>query len=402
MARIAIMHNTIQEYKWGSKSFIPALMGIRPLEQKPQAELWMGAHPKAPSKIIQDGVEKSLIDLFNESPEQMLGSSVARRFSDTIPFLLKIIAVDRPLSLQTHPNRSQAAIGFSRETKKNIPLDAAHRNYRDRNNKPELICALRPFSALKGFRKTEDILDLFAKIGNLPHEIKIGPLKDNPPSLGLKTFFHSLLTMDADLQKKIIYKIIRKAQSIESPDPSFRWMVRLYQEYPDDVGILSPILMNLVRLRPGEAIFIPPGELHAYLEGAGIEIMANSDNVLRGALTDKHIDIPELMRIMKFRPCKVDILKPVKTGKHEASYPAESEEFILSKISLKKGDYYLSHTERNVEIMICMKGSGSIIDLETKERIEISKGLSIIVPASVTRYELSGNLLIYKASVPPL
>jgi mannose-6-phosphate isomerase len=402
MTRIAIMHNTIQEYQWGSKSFISQLMGITNGEEKPQAELWMGAHPKAPSKIFYGGEEKSLCDLVKESPEQILGSSAASHFSGTFPFLLKIIAIDRPLSIQTHPNKAQAVRGFSRENKKNIPLNAFHRNYRDKNHKPELICALKPLFALKGFRKIEVILDLFSRIGKLPDELKISHLKDNPNQQGLKTFFHSLLKMKAIQQKKITNEITAQAQMIESSDPVFQWIIRLQQEYPYDVGILSPILMNLVELQPGEAIFIPTGDLHAYLEGAGIEVMANSDNVLRGGLTDKYIDIPELMRTLNFNPCDIEILRPFKTGKHELTYPLEIEEFRLSKITLKKGDFYLSKTKRNVEIMICLKGNGSIIDLETTDRIELSKGFSIIIPASVKRYELQGNMIIYKASVPPL
>ena len=256
--------------------------------------------------------------------------------------------------------------------------------------------------ALKGFRKTDNILDLFSRLGNLPPELKIDILRDRPDSQGIKTFFLSLLNMKSSHQKQVINEVTMKAQRIESSDPAFQWVIRLQKAYPDNIGSLSPLFMNLVVLQPEEAIFVTAGELHAYLEGAGLEVMANSDNVLRGGLTDKNIDIPELIRILNFDSCAVNIIKPIKTGQYEYTYPVEIKEFRLSKITLKKGDYYRSMDERSVEILICLHGNGLIMDRDRNDLIEISKGVSVIIPASVKNYELRGNMTLYKTFVPPV
>ena len=282
MRKIGLLKNTIQEYAWGSRSAIPELLGQSVPADKPQAELWMGAHPKAPSQVFFDGIWRSLPEVIQESPEETLGQKVAARFSNELPFLFKVLAAAKPLSIQAHPNKEQAWQGFARENELGIPFDAPHRNYRDDNHKPEIICALTPFWALNGFRRIEETLSLLeeAKIAGLAEIVSF--LRSHSNRDGLKKFFNHLMTMDSGKQGKIVEQAVNFAEKQTPEKPSWTWMIKLNEAYPGDIGVLSPLFLNLVRLEPQQAMYLPAGELHGYLEGVGIELMANSDNVLRG------------------------------------------------------------------------------------------------------------------------
>jgi len=178
------------------------------------------------------------------------------------------------------------------------------------------------------------------------------------------------------------------------------WMTRLSNEYPSDIGIFGPLLLNLIELKPGDALFLPAGELHAYLEGVGMELMANSDNVLRGGLTSKHIDVPELLKVVNFNPRPVNVLKAVKKNKNESVYASEADEFVLSVVCASAGSPYQSSESRSVEILLCTEGTACLKDNGTQELINIKKGDSAIIPAAVVGYSISGDALIYKAAVP--
>jgi len=400
LKRIAFLKNSIQEYSWGSKTFIPQFMGEPSPSKKPQAELWMGAHPKAPSMVFSDGDWRSLPELIQNNPEDILGPAIARKFSNKLPFLFKILASAKPLSIQAHPSKEEAKEGFARENIQKIPLNAPHRNYKDENHKPEMICALKPLSALKGFRKVEEIVQLMDKIGAPTQKQGIDVFRNQPNQEGLKDFFHAMMTMDRERQRRVVNEVVACAERYSKTDETFEWVIRLNGEYPGDIGVLSPILLNVVHLNPGEAIHIPAGELHAYLEGAGLELMASSDNVLRGGLTPKHVDVPELLKILHFQYHETEILRPEihETGEH--LYPTVSDEFILSVIPLDEGSFYESPQRRSVEIMICMEGDAHITDLESGEILDLSQGTSIIIPAAVKQYRLEGMSTIYKAAVP--
>lgn len=400
MKNIAILKNNIQEYAWGSKTFIPELMGETSPANKPQAELWMGAHPKAPSLITYPDRDVSLLELIQHDPNGILGP-LAKKFSNRLPFLFKILAASKPLSIQAHPNKIQAERGFTKENNMNIPMGAPHRNYRDNNHKPELICALESFIALKGFRKIPEIIELIGRIGSQIPELKFDILYDLPTPEGLKNFFYHLLTIPKELQQDIIYQILKniEQQSLDS-EQSFKWVVRLNREYPDDIGILSPLLLNLVHLEPKEAMYIASGELHAYLQGAGLELMANSDNVLRGGLTFKHIDTDELCNILTFNESPVNLLKPKIHDKGEGFYETPTPEFILSTITIQKGQLYQSAVNRGVEVLICIEGDSQIKNLDKDDVLTLSKGVSMIIPAAVRQYQIEGTATIYKAGVP--
>lgn len=400
MRKIKLLKNTIQNYAWGSPTAIPELLGDGNPKHEPKAELWMGAHPKAPSFVNCDGQWISLIDLIDKSPREILGDTVASTFNNRLPYLFKVLAAAKPLSIQAHPSLDQAKNGYEKENRLGISLDAPNRNYKDKNHKPECICALSSFWALYGFRAPRDIIDMMVKNCPLGLAAELERLRKEPNSKGLKRFFTELMTMESRQRKEVVDEAAQNAIRLKDENPVFLWMTRLANEYPFDIGILSPMLLNLIELKPGEAMFLPAGQLHAYLEGVGIELMANSDNVLRGGLTPKHIDIEELLKVLNFESLAVQIFKAEKKDENERVYECGADEFLLSVVSVSEGESYRSKEARNVEIILCTEGEACIQDQWTEERINIKKGDSAIIPAALPAYTISGKAVIYKAAVP--
>ena len=400
MRKIGLLKNTIQEYAWGSRTAILELLGQSVPADKPQAELWMGTHPKAPSQVFADGLWRSLPEVIQESPEETLGQEVAARFSNKLPFLFKVLAAAKPLSIQAHPDKEQAGQGFARENELGIPLDAGHRNYRDDNHKPEILCALTPFWALNGFRQIEETLSLLeeARIPGLAEIVSF--LRSHPNRDGLKKFFNHLMTTDSGKQRKIVEQAVNSAEKRTHEESVWTWMIKLNEEYPGDMGVLSPIFLNLVRLEPQQAMYLPAGELHGYLEGVGIELMANSDNVLRGGLTPKHIDVQELLAVLNFTDGDLNILSPENRTPGEAIYSTEAEEFVLSVMRINKAASFSSPGDRSVEMMMCTEGEVSVTDLSAGDITRLTRGISIIVPAAVRQYSIEGDGILYKAAVP--
>ncbi len=398
--RIAPLKNPVREYEWGSKTFLPELLKRPTPSDRPQAELWMGTHPVAPSEVFSGETWIPLPRLIRQNPGAILGEPVARKYFDQLPFLFKILVAEKPLSIQAHPDHEKAREGFERETRMGIPMEASHRNYRDRNHKPEIICALTPFWALKGFRSTQEIQRLVDPLGSpLLREIS-GVLLKDPPGRGLRHFLASLLTLEPEKQRALITRAVKGAQKYTRGDMAFEWVIKLHRRFPQDVGILAPLFLNLVLLEPGEAMALSNGELHAYLEGAAIELMANSDNVLRGGLTTKHIDVPELLRVLRFSVTQVERLEPAWEDDVEGVYPTRADEFILSVITPRIGSPFTGDRNRAVEMMICTKGHAEIADLETGDTLTLGRGASVMIPASLGQYKIEGEATIYKATVP--
>ncbi len=400
MTGICLLKNTIQEYAWGSHTAIPELLGNDSPASTPQAELWMGAHPKASSMIKCDGEWRSLLELIAENPQGILGGKVAEKFESRLPYLFKVLAAAKPLSIQAHPSLVQAKEGFERENRLGIPLDAFNRNYKDDNHKPECICALTFLWALNGFRKISDIISLMDRICPQGLKKELERLRRQPDSNGLKKFFQAMMTLEREPQRQIIDDAIKNAEKVKDEDKAYQWMIDLHEEYPADVGVFSPIILNLICLEPGQAMFLPAGELHAYLDGVGIELMANSDNVLRGGLTPKHVDVKELLKILNFKQREVKILTTEKVNPCERRYESFAEEFVLSVITVNSDTGYYSPGERCVEILLCTDGKAVITDFAINNSVVINKGGSIIIPANVERYSIEGNAVFYKASVP--
>jgi mannose-6-phosphate isomerase len=400
MRQICRLENTIQEYAWGSSTAISELLGQPNPSGKPQAELWMGAHPKAPSRVLVDGEWRSLADVIARSPAETLGPRVAGAFDGRLPFLFKVLAAARPLSIQAHPTLEQAGEGFARENEQGIPLDAPNRNYRDSNHKPEIICALTPFWALNGFRSLDRMVPMLREIDAGEISREVDALEADPDSQGLKRFFSAVMTMDRERQGRVVEQVVRFAAERTGDEQIWSWVVELNRQYPGDIGVLSPVLLNTVRLRPGEAMLLQAGQLHAYLDGTGIELMANSDNVLRGGLTPKHVDVPELLKVLRFDETEIELLTPDARG----DYPSDVDEFRLSIVSVgaESADEYRRDNagETGIEILICTSGAARVMAVGDSEVTDVGKGDSIVIPAAVGHYGIEGDAIFYKASVP--
>jgi len=404
METIEILKNTVQDYAWGSLTAIPELLG-QPATGSPQAELWMGAHPKAPSQAYHDGKWESLLQLIEAHPADVLGKEVAEKFGGKIPYLFKVLAAAKPLSIQAHPNLHQAREGFERENRLGISLMSSNRNYKDENHKPECICALTRFWGMNGFRRISEIIKYIGMLCMDVLEDEIALLESQPNSQGLKRLFQSLLTMSPEKKTAAISSAIFHVTSVNVPrdllaDPVFQWIQRLHAEYPKDLGVLFPALFNLFCLEPGQALYLASGEPHAYLEGVGIELMANSDNVLRGGLTQKHLDVPELLNVLTFQEQVPTVILPRKRSEVEWVYDTPAEEFSLSVISVFPKLCWISPGNRSVEILLCTQGQLVLDSGPGDDPIHLFKGVSVVVPASVQEYHLYGSGVCYKASVP--
>ncbi len=397
---IYVLHNPIQNYPWGSRTILAELLRQPGPTSEPQAELWMGAHPKAPSQIQVDGDLVNLDRWICGNADAMLGSAVALRFGGQLPFLFKILAVATPLSVQAHPNPQQAVSGFQRENKLGIDLRSPLRNYKDNQHKPELICALTDFWMLNGFRKIDNILKLLHPLPVPELQPLLNALEKNRTSTGLAEFFKGLLTMQHWQQEQAVQTAIRFIKTKSWHDPIFHWMQRLYDFFPTDIGVLFPAILNLYKLAPGHATFIQSGRMHTYLQGTGIELMANSDNVLRCALTTKHKDIPELLNILHFEESSQVKIAPRAIQPCENIYPAPVSEFMLAKIMIQKDQAYSSRKTRSIEIMICTNGYAEIQVAGTTQKLPIFQGTSLLIPACVPQYSITGQATLYKATVP--
>lgn len=387
------LFNTIQEYAWGDKTSISDLLGVDNSDGRPQAELWMGAHPKSPS-VVLNGAEKIPLDkLIARSPFSTLGEKVKNKYGK-LPFLLKILAAGEPLSIQAHPNLAQAKSGFARENKQNIPMDAFHRSYKDDNHKPEIICALTPFHAMNGFRPISQIISFLEKIQEPFFQKLVSILKNNETATSLKNFFEEVMRCPENLKQSVLHQACLTAQ--KQQDIAFEWVLKLNKQYPGDIGALCPLFLNIITLKPGEAMFLEAGRLHSYLNGVGVELMANSDNVLRGGLTPKFVDVDELLKILKFEVSVLQILKPL--GFLEEKYfPDFVEEFSLSAIELPSNGKYEIEQHNKPSILICISGNGRFFDSEIDLHFE--KGQSFFIPASQASFNASGTGFFYRATV---
>jgi len=291
---VVLLDGVARDYAWGSTTAIQRLLGREP-DGHPLAELWFGAHPDDPARV--PALDLTLDRLIAADPVAALGSDVVERFGPQLPFLLKLLAADKPLSIQVHPTRAQAEAGFADEDARGIARNAPDRNYRDRNHKPELLCALTEFEALCGFRPVGDTLRLLDAF-DLPELEPVRELLAGPDPLRAAFTYLLRLAEPASL----VTAVAARAEAIDDADWSGAAgaVLRAAEAFPGDVGVVLSLLLNHVRLQPGEAIYLGAGNVHAYLHGLGVEIMANSDNVLRCGLTPKHVDVEELLEITDF------------------------------------------------------------------------------------------------------
>lgn len=335
--------NTIRDYAWGSTGAISGLLGTDP-SGKPEAEMWLGAHPSAPS-LASDGqpggADTGLDRLIAADPQGLLGPEVAAAYG-RLPFLMKLLAAGKPLSIQVHPSADQAAAGYAAENAAGLAADDPQRNYRDGSHKPEMIYALTNFAALSGFRSPAETAGLFGTLGAaLEAEAaetcaRIVSLLSNPDEAeALRSTCEYLLGGSPELGRlgAAALRAI-EANPALAEHPSLAELPRINEHYPDDIGVLVSLLLNLVVLEPGQAIYLGAGNVHAYLRGLGVEVMANSDNVLRGGLTPKHIDVPELLRVSSFEALGVPHLEATETMYGQQVFTPPFAEFQLQHIEL--------------------------------------------------------------------
>lgn len=300
-----LLSTTVKSYAWGRSDGIAALVGSDP-SGGPEAELWVGTHPAAPCLVIGDPAERTLAQVIASDPQRWLGGELAAAGYTALPFLLKVLAIGSPLSLQAHPSAAQAEEGFAREERDGVSIDDPARTYRDRSAKPEALVSLTDTWALCGFRPALEAAALVDELGLAALEPLSGRLRSSGET-AMEDAFAWLLHVGTAGDPTISSEIIAAVQALDPeptgdhPDP-FGWVMALGQTHPSDPTILAPLLLNVVHLRPGDAVHLPAGNLHAYLSGAGVEIMSASDNVLRGGLTPKHVDVDELLSIVRFEP----------------------------------------------------------------------------------------------------
>jgi len=398
------LSNQVKHYDWGSPDLIPRLMGLvsngEPFANGPYAELWMGSHAGSPSLVNLPSGEMSLGELITRDPHRYLGEKTAERYG-ALPFLFKLLAAEKPLSIQAHPNLAQAREGFERENRAGLAQDAPNRSYRDSNHKPEIICALTPFIGMCGFRSPDEIQRLLsAFLDSAPASVREGfapllqALEMPNPTTALRNFLEILFNLSLAV-KNALTEFILSVHGAENCEwELIRDFARLY---PGDPAVIAPLYLNVFRLEPGEAVFLKAGVLHAYIHGFGVELMANSDNVLRGGLTSKHIDIPELMKVLDFNPLKPQIIKP-EANFSCFTYPAPCEEFSLTVMRGTGGVMNMPLAfAQSASIGIVTEGEVSVSGTVLKQ------GESVFFPPANNKENplvLQGHFTLYIASVP--
>ncbi|NNF53317.1 MAG: mannose-6-phosphate isomerase, class I [Acidimicrobiales bacterium] len=386
---------TVQEYAWGDTNSIPHLLGQEP-DGSPKAELWMGAHPRASSRLSSG---ESLGELIASDPEVALGATAAQRFGQ-LPFLFKVLAAGEPLSIQSHPTLAQAEAGFARENEAGVPIDAPHRVYRDANHKPELIAALTPFHGKCGFRPLAESRRLFSLLVSGGEaralarltEILFEPGDDRNVYQNAIAY---LLGAPDSQEEEMAIATVAGAEALMASDSEavtgflldLEWTGRIAASFPGDIGVTVALLLNHVVLEPGQAMFLDAGNLHAYLSGVGMELMANSDNVVRGGLTPKHRDVAELLAIVNCSPIEVPVQQPLS---ETWSYEAPVAEFALDRIVDPDGSFPVT----GPEILFIQNGS---VDLSG---FRANAGEVVWIPASQEAYSAQGEATIWRARVP--
>ncbi|AOP53203.1 MAG: mannose-6-phosphate isomerase, class I [Brevibacterium aurantiacum] len=417
------LHNTVKNFAWGSTDAIPAILGTAP-DGTPCAELWLGAHPLSPSRLdngqfdqqssthrsAQQGSSSSvdvktnsttvgpnLIEYLAGDPAGLLGHDSVQVFGPRLPFLLKVLSAQKALSIQVHPNPEQAALGFAREESEGPDLDSPTRNYKDPSAKPELIYALTEFHALTGFRSRKAVRSTFERLLSLslsPTSLDfLGDVLSALKSVTeAKAFARAVELVLGDSRSAGFVDEVAGQDLAELPDGHIsrsgtavdpaETFQELVADYPSDPGVLVALMLNRVHLQPGEALAMESGVLHAYLGGTGIEVMASSDNVLRGGLTNKHIDIPELGKVAKFTSAKPRMVEPDRDG----ILLGATEDFALQSLRCPR----LTQIERRgASIALCTSGSITLTSLGST--VTLTRGQSVFIAANEPTVTADGH-----------
>lgn len=376
------MTNPIQNYAWGSKTALQQLFDLENPTHEPQAELWMGAHPNGCSGIAINGKIVQLSDFIAQNPSLILGEYTARQFGE-LPYLFKILAAENALSIQVHPNKQQAERGFAQEEQLGIALTAAQRNYKDPNHKPELVYALTEYQAMNGFRANQEILNYFIELSIDEIQPLVNVFQSNPTEQGLRDFFSGLLSLQGEAKNRALEALMAQAKQIDLP--LFQLIVELENQYPNDIGLFAPLMLNVITLQPGEAMFLDAETPHAYLHGTGLEIMANSDNVLRAGLTPKYMDIDELVACTQFKHQPLEQLRlksEVIDGCEQYPIPVADFKFAIITPATQQ-----TIGAQSAEIVLPLDSS-MILRHANGEKCLVRKGQSVFIPAYAEQYTI--------------
>ncbi|MFI1990053.1 mannose-6-phosphate isomerase, class I [Actinoplanes sp. NPDC020271] len=384
----------IRPYAWGSRTAIAELQGRPAPTEGPEAELWLGAHPGDPSTVPGPDGPVSLTTLIDGDPGGQLGADVAGRFGDRLPYLMKVLAAGAPLSLQAHPDLKYAAEAFARqEADPSLP-----KNYTDANHKPEMLVALTPFDALCGFRPPVVAAQVLSEL-NLP---RLAPVVDALRAGELSEAVRLLLSWPADDRGALIDAVVTAAAAHPAEHPhaeSFRLAIDLAGHYPGDPGVLVALLLNLVHLAPGEAIWMPAGNLHAYLHGLGVELMAASDNVLRGGLTPKRVDVDELLKVLRFETLEDPLLHGAEVAPGVTSWRVPVRDFELYRVELVESRPPVRLPGSGPRILLSAAGDVHIGE-DHGIPVSLGPGTAAYAPAEAGVLTAAGLGTLFVAAVP--
>ncbi|MGE5829524.1 MAG: mannose-6-phosphate isomerase, class I [Micromonosporaceae bacterium] len=382
------LSNPILKYAWGSRTAIATIQGRPAPSAHPEAELWLGAHPAAPSRLGP----VSLGEAIEADPVGLLGADVLGRFGVRLPYLLKLLAAAEPLSLQAHPDADQAATGFAAEEAAGLARDDPVRSYVDPYHKPELLVAVDNFEALCGFRAPEVSASRLESLDVPALAPVIAALRAGSTADRLRGAVEWLMSSPADQRPQLVAAVAR-AGGLPA---------ELARRYPDDTGVVLALLLNHVRLQPGEAVWMPAGNLHAYLCGVGVEIMAASDNVLRGGLSPKHLDVPGLLQILRYDVLDDPVRRPVSLGPGLCTWPVPAVEFSLCRADLteaaEQGYGHVGLPGGGPRIVLCLDGRAAL--RAESCAVELSAGEAAFVPATDGAVRASGTAILFQAHTP--
>ncbi|WP_242511178.1 mannose-6-phosphate isomerase, class I [Pengzhenrongella frigida] len=396
-----MLTNPWLRYAWGSVDLLPALLHQRP-DGRPVAEIWMGAHAALPSSIEIGDREVGLDEFVEGSPDEALGAEVARQTGAHLPFMLKFLAAGQPLSLQVHPTRPQAEEGYRREDAAGIPLNDPARNYRDREHKPEMLYALTPFDMMCGFRPVEVISELLKGLHVPDLDPIVGHLDASDPAEALRSALTALLTAEPTVQQHVTAAVVASALAHRDERPEYSLVVELAESFPHDIGIVASLFLNVLRVEPGESVFIGPGMIHSYIRGLGLELMATSNNVLRAGLTAKHVDAPEMLRLVSFASGEPERLRPAPSGGATVFTPPVTDFALWAYLPAGPDDFgtrvSLIPPASGARIAVCCAGHCTLTCGD--QRLVLQPGQSAFLPDADGAIEMTTTGTVAVAYAP--
>lgn len=388
-----------QRYVWGSTTAIPELLGIEP-DSEPWAELWLGAHEAGPTRVVGG---PPLAELIAADPTRLLGEDVVRRFGPQLPFLLKVIAPERALSLQVHPDLEQAQAGWERENREGIAMDSPRRSFKDANHKPEMVLALTRYEAVAGFRAPRRAAEVLADLSSPLARRMRRTLRLNPTRFGIRQVFSDLVSKASRPEPAEVDELVGEiSQRLEAgTSPSRRAdtnAVEMASTFPGDPGVAAALLLNPVTLQPGEALFVPAGSVHAYVSGLGVEVMASSDNVLRAGLTSKHVDVPAMLACVDYVAAPPVRPAPEYLSRATRAYYAPVDDFELLVTTVVPSDSRTQVPGRGPRIVLAVEGTTTVTTPAGQEHL--TRGQAVFVGADERTLAVEGAGTVVQADVP--